>query len=135
MDDVVEGAAPDSFIDPISQELMRDPVSTCDGLTYERATIEHWLRGHNTSPISNAQLANKNLTPNIGKPLPLFIVCASLPRYVSASQPHHPATALRKAIEEWTAAHFKTIPRSQLTIGAQLAQSSFKTVWQGEVSF
>eukprot|EP00035_Acanthoeca_spectabilis_P013578 m.252944 g.252944 ORF g.252944 m.252944 type:complete len:263 (+) comp15925_c0_seq3:153-941(+) len=99
-------AAPDAFVDPISKEVMRDPVSTVDGQTYEREHIAEWLKNHDTSPLTNARLGDKTLTPNI---------------------------ALRKAIDEWAAAHFKTIPRSQLKIGRQIARSSFKTVWQGEV--
>ena len=99
-------AAPDAFIDPITQEVMRDPVTTVDGQTYERAAIEMWLQTHDTSPISNVRLETKTLTPNI---------------------------ALRKAIEDWYTKHFRTIPRSQLTIGKQLAVSSFKTVYAGKL--
>jgi hypothetical protein len=29
---------------------MEDPVSTLDGHTYERASIEEWLRANDTSP-------------------------------------------------------------------------------------
>ena len=52
-----EEDAPEDFFCPISQELMRDPVTTSDGHTYERSAIEDCLGG--------ACLANTNLTPNI----------------------------------------------------------------------
>jgi U-box domain len=53
-----------SFLCPISQEVMIDPVCTDDGYTYERRNIEHWLASHNTSPVTNAVLPNKTLRPN-----------------------------------------------------------------------
>ena len=56
---------PDSFICPITSELMADPVSTSDGFTYEREAILEWLRGGNTtSPLTGATLARSELVPN-----------------------------------------------------------------------
>lgn len=46
------------------QECMRDPVIAADGYTYERSAIEEWLRTHDTSPMTNAHLQHKGLTPN-----------------------------------------------------------------------
>jgi len=46
------------------QELMADPVVTCDGHTYERSAIEYWLQSNNTSPITNEPLSSKALIPN-----------------------------------------------------------------------
>lgn len=57
----------DNFLCPINQTVMVDPVSTCDGHTYERAAIQEWFRlnPHNTrSPCTNLPLANKTLRPN-----------------------------------------------------------------------
>ena len=34
---------PAEYLCPITQDVMVDPVSTCDGHTYERAAIERWL--------------------------------------------------------------------------------------------
>ena len=56
---------PTEFLCPITQELMSDPVSTCDGHTYERAAIERWLSRHVTSPLTGAALPSKALVPNI----------------------------------------------------------------------
>ena len=50
---------------PITYEIMDDPVFTADGNTYERSSIERWLKTHNTSPSTNIPLLHKNLTPNI----------------------------------------------------------------------
>ena len=56
----------DSFQCPLTMEVMRDPVITADGQTYERAEIERWFaRGKITSPITGAELLSTNLTPNI----------------------------------------------------------------------
>lgn len=57
--------APNSLKCPITQELMKDPVMTSDGHTYERAAITQWLENHETSPLTNERLANNELIPNI----------------------------------------------------------------------
>ena len=50
---------------PISHEIMNDPVTTSDGFTYERNNIVKWFINHDTSPMTNVLLSNKNLMPNI----------------------------------------------------------------------
>ena len=68
-------ALPKSFCCSLTLDLMRDPVSTADGHTYERAAITRWFAdGKTTSPNTGAALKHKNLIPNI---------------------------ALRQTIEEW----------------------------------
>jgi hypothetical protein len=54
-----------AFFCPINFELMRDPVSTADGQTYERSAIESWLEHKDTSPLTGAVLPNKALIPNV----------------------------------------------------------------------
>ena len=44
---------------------MRDPVTTADGHTFERAAIERWLRSHRTSPMTGAPLEHTKLAPAI----------------------------------------------------------------------
>ena len=56
---------PKRHVCPIAHEAMIDPVIDAVGNTYERAAIERWLRGHNTSPLTGAVLPHKELTPNI----------------------------------------------------------------------
>ena len=46
------------------QELMRDPVSAADGLTYERVAIRRWLAEHDRSPMTGHRLSHKDLVPN-----------------------------------------------------------------------
>ncbi|MEI6243109.1 MAG: U-box domain-containing protein [Chlamydiota bacterium] len=53
-----------NFVDPITQEIMHDPVIAEDGMTYENEAIRGWFRGHNTSPLTRRVLANLHLTPN-----------------------------------------------------------------------
>ena len=55
---------PFSFLCSITREVMDDPVSTADGHSYERLAIQQWLEHHNTSPLTNAELSNKDLIPN-----------------------------------------------------------------------
>ncbi|XP_010255340.1 PREDICTED: U-box domain-containing protein 33-like isoform X2 [Nelumbo nucifera] len=57
--------APSYFICPIFQEVMQDPHVAADGYTYEAEGIRAWLdSGHDTSPMTNLKLANRNLIPN-----------------------------------------------------------------------
>ena len=56
---------PSSYLDPVSFELMLDPVLTEDGHTFERQVIEEWLRTHDTSPLYGGVLTTKTLIPNI----------------------------------------------------------------------
>jgi hypothetical protein len=58
------------FLDPISLDIMNDPVRAADGHTYERASIQEWFRTLRantrplTSPLTNQTLASDTLTPN-----------------------------------------------------------------------
>lgn len=66
---------PHYFICPIFQEIMQNPMVAADGFTYEEEALKGWLdSGNNTSPMTNLELANSNLVPNL---------------------------ALRSAIQEW----------------------------------
>ncbi|XP_041806153.1 WD repeat, SAM and U-box domain-containing protein 1-like [Chelmon rostratus] len=57
--------APDEFLCPITRELLKDPVIAADGYSYERESIESWIRGKNkTSPMTNLPLQTTLLTPN-----------------------------------------------------------------------
>uniref|UniRef100_A0A665UWC2 WD repeat, SAM and U-box domain-containing protein 1 n=1 Tax=Echeneis naucrates TaxID=173247 RepID=A0A665UWC2_ECHNA len=57
--------APDEFLCPITRELMKDPVIAADGYSYERDSIESWIKGKNkTSPMTNLPLPTTLLTPN-----------------------------------------------------------------------
>ena len=104
----MDALAPPSFLCPVGQELMRDPVTCADGHSYERTSIEQWLASHNTSPKTGAVLANNTLTPN---------------------------HALRNSIEEWLTANFKLVPRSAVTFDERaIATGSFKTVHRGTLS-
>ncbi|KAI5067393.1 hypothetical protein GOP47_0017921 [Adiantum capillus-veneris] len=55
---------PSFFLCPISQEIMENPHIAADGFTYDFDTIESWLRGHDTSPMTNLTVNHKNLVPN-----------------------------------------------------------------------
>jgi len=55
---------PGAYLCPITKRLMRDPVCTSDGHTFERAAIAQWLAAHDTSPLTGLRLAHKELTEN-----------------------------------------------------------------------
>jgi hypothetical protein len=101
---MAEQALP-AFFCPVSCMIMHDPVCTADGQTYERSSIEEWLRLNNTSPLTGALLSHKGLSPNI---------------------------ALRQAIEEWEEKYCMHVKRSNIEINEPpMASGAFKTVYRG----
>ena len=54
----------DSFICPINQTLMIDPVITPYGTTYERSSIINWLKNHDTDPLTKKRLTKEMLITN-----------------------------------------------------------------------
>ncbi|XP_031414047.1 WD repeat, SAM and U-box domain-containing protein 1 isoform X2 [Clupea harengus] len=62
---LVGSAAPDEFLCPITQEVMKDPVIAADGFSYEREAMESWIGAKNrTSPMTNLPLQTTLLIPN-----------------------------------------------------------------------
>lgn len=63
---------PEEFHCPITHEVMKDPVVTCDGHTYERTAIHDWIQRQSTttsaikipSPKTNEPLSSPGLYPN-----------------------------------------------------------------------
>lgn len=43
---------------------MKDPYLAADGYTYDRRSIEMWLKDNDTSPKIDFPLSNKNFIPN-----------------------------------------------------------------------
>ena len=104
MADAGSSALP-SFFCPLTLDLMRDPVFTEDGQTFEREPIEQWLALHDTSPVTGARLGRTRLVPNV---------------------------ALRQAIEQWQESHGMHVRRPDIAMDAQpVAVGSFKTVFRG----
>ncbi|KXZ42992.1 hypothetical protein GPECTOR_108g187 [Gonium pectorale] len=73
---LAEEALPDCFLCPLTCQVFRDPVVASDGVTYEREAIERHLRIVPTSPVTKSRLHSTAVYPN---------------------------TALKRAIEHWTA--------------------------------
>ena len=62
-----EKPAPDEipgFICYITQEVMKDPVMTPSGRSFERSAIEDWVRKSGTDPLTRKPLRLDQLTPN-----------------------------------------------------------------------
>ena len=55
----------DAFLCPISHEVMRDPVITSDGHTYDRSSINRVFETSLLSPNTGLQLPDRRLLPNI----------------------------------------------------------------------
>ena len=56
---------PDQFLDPISYELMVDPVlCSKSGHTYDRKTIEDCIEQNGVDPITQQKIKKKHLVPN-----------------------------------------------------------------------
>jgi len=57
---------PKNLTCPISLCLMKDPVIASDNITYDRESIEQWLKaGHSTSPITRQTITIENIRPNM----------------------------------------------------------------------
>ena len=84
---------PPSFVCPVNQTVMEDPVVCADGQSYDRSAIEEWLKDHRTSPVTNLPLPNLQLVPN---------------------------HALRNSIQEWLLQTFKTVSREHVALGGQI---------------
>lgn len=55
----------DLILDPITMEVMRDPVVAGDGFTYDRAGIERWLAARGpVSMVTGAPMPHALLIPN-----------------------------------------------------------------------
>lgn len=57
-------SVPESFLCPISHEIMDDPYIDQDGNSYEKAAIMEWLGSRQVSPITRRPLLPANLVPN-----------------------------------------------------------------------
>ena len=55
---------PDDFICPITQTLMRDPLVTKEGHSFERGAILEWIYANGTCPLTRRPLSSCQLIPN-----------------------------------------------------------------------
>ena len=55
---------PEDYKCPITLEIMRDPVSTINGFTYERRAIEESILIKEVEPMTNLPLSSTILLPN-----------------------------------------------------------------------
>ncbi|KAL4577962.1 hypothetical protein LXL04_014077 [Taraxacum kok-saghyz] len=61
----IELTIPTHFRCPISLDLMKDPVTLSTGITYDRESIEKWIRdGNQTCPVTNQVLNSFDQIPN-----------------------------------------------------------------------
>lgn len=68
METIIANLPPDSvphhFFCVITQNIMKNPVSTVDNFTYEKEAIERWLTNHDTSPLTGLPLQSKLIVAN-----------------------------------------------------------------------
>eukprot|EP00357_Protocruzia_adherens_P028825 CAMPEP_0115007046 /NCGR_PEP_ID=MMETSP0216-20121206/20903_1 /TAXON_ID=223996 /ORGANISM="Protocruzia adherens, Strain Boccale" /LENGTH=172 /DNA_ID=CAMNT_0002373827 /DNA_START=38 /DNA_END=556 /DNA_ORIENTATION=+ len=55
---------PNGFVCPITQQIMRDPVMTPYGHTYEREAIEEWINKNHNDPMTQQPLEVSQLSSN-----------------------------------------------------------------------
>ncbi|CAF1289982.1 unnamed protein product [Adineta ricciae] len=56
---------PRDFLCPITREIMQNPVLLIeDGRSYELYALQHWLRDHNSSPMTNKPLRDRRFVHN-----------------------------------------------------------------------
>jgi len=76
----------DAFIDPISQEIMEDPVIAEDNFTYSRETITNWI-SQSSGPTCRS--------PRTGLPMGKIL---------------RPNIDMKRGIEEWQRMRSRSIP-------------------------
>jgi uncharacterized protein YegL len=57
-------SVPESFLCPISHQIMDDPYIDTDGNSYEKSAIMEWLASRQISPITRRPLQPSSLVPN-----------------------------------------------------------------------
>ena len=62
--DLLVAQAPQSYICPLSNRIMKDPVSTLEGSTYERKYIKRHLRRNKNDPVTGRTLPSRHLVDN-----------------------------------------------------------------------
>ncbi|XP_024975578.1 U-box domain-containing protein 9-like [Cynara cardunculus var. scolymus] len=61
----IVGFYPQEFNCPLTKNIMRDPVIVSTGVTYDRCSIQKWLKeGNRACPITQQLLPSPNLIPN-----------------------------------------------------------------------
>mmetsp|Transcript_517 Transcript_517/g.564 ORF Transcript_517/g.564 Transcript_517/m.564 type:complete len:101 (-) Transcript_517:30-332(-) len=53
----------ESFLCPITQQIMKDPVMTKYGHLYERTAIEAWIDKNNACPMTSKPLTREDIFP------------------------------------------------------------------------
>lgn len=54
-----------ALICPITYKLMKEPVITPQGISFERAAIVSWIERHGNNPITLEELSVADLVPNL----------------------------------------------------------------------
>lgn len=60
----LENILSESYICPISKSIFEDPVLADDGQTYERNSINEWIKDNNKSPLTNEPFKSNELKTN-----------------------------------------------------------------------
>ncbi|KIV86946.1 hypothetical protein PV11_02522 [Exophiala sideris] len=63
--DTVERVVPDWMIDPITFEVMHDPVITPTGVSFERTSLLKHIKVHACDPLTRLPLKSEQLIPNV----------------------------------------------------------------------
>ena len=64
MDEMETNDENEHYICPIGLTIMKDPVITPNGISFERVNIVNWLEKNNYCPITKKPLSVKDLIPN-----------------------------------------------------------------------
>jgi len=59
-----EDNVPEEFICPITNEIMKNPLMSIHGFSFERDAIFEWLQTHSTCPLSRRELTVSKLVTN-----------------------------------------------------------------------
>jgi hypothetical protein len=108
-------------------DFMTNPVTDCNGHTFEKSAIESWYREHDTSPVTNQRVVHKHLIPN-------FAVKQLTEEYLKAqANPAGVGTIPTKKID--TPTMVKPFIQPSITIKQQYFNTAAKEYMSLEIGF
>lgn len=70
----------------ISKSIMKDPVVTSDGHTYDRQTIVPWLQNNRKSPLTGLPLSSTEVIPNTTFKILVEKLTSELPAFLAKEE-------------------------------------------------
>eukprot|EP00928_Gymnodinium_smaydae_P029072 TRINITY_DN2199_c0_g2_i1.p1 TRINITY_DN2199_c0_g2~~TRINITY_DN2199_c0_g2_i1.p1 ORF type:complete len:681 (+),score=121.26 TRINITY_DN2199_c0_g2_i1:230-2272(+) len=118
------------FLCPVTHDVMRDPVVSADGYTYERAAIARWFETSRKSPVTGQTLPHTELVPNHS----VRTLLKTLIDMTAPPVPASPAAQQAAAVESSASGSTGTFASASTSEAATASRSGGGLVARGEAS-